>query len=235
MKTLSVILCTYNEANNISGALKTLLSSKLVNEIIIIDDNSKDGTVSLINKFSDPRVKLVVRKNTRGFASAFIYGVIISKSDYIMRFDVDMFADINFFLDIFKKKNKYEFLIFSRYCKTGRDIRGPYRKISSLLINKLCQLLLSSKVKDYTSCIFFFKKDILKDLSIQNTSYANFVITFVYQAILKNIDISEVGFIQKKETEKNSKSAPNILIFLKNGFFYVLTIFKCFFLRFNRK
>ena len=112
MKTLSVILCTYNEANNISGALNTLISSKLVNEIIIIDDNSKDGTVSLINKFSDPRIKLVVRKNTRGFASAFIYGVIISKSDYIMRFDVDMFADINFFLDIFKEKNKYEFLIF---------------------------------------------------------------------------------------------------------------------------
>ena len=235
MKTLSVILCTYNEANNIIGALNALLSSRVVNEIIVIDDNSTDETVNLINKFSDPRIKLVVRKNTRGFASAFIYGVIISKSDYIMRFDVDMFPETNFFLDIFEEKSEYEFLIFSRYCKTGKDLRGPYRKISSLFINKLCQLLLSNKVRDYTSCLFFFKKDILKDLSIQNTSYANFIIMFVYEAILKDIDIFEVGFTQKKETEKNSKSAPNILIFLKHGFYYILTIFKCLFLRLNKK
>ena len=73
----------------------------------------------------------------------------------------------------------------------------------------------------------FFKKNILMDIMPKNTHYANFIIEFVFFLILKKKNYSEVGFIQKKNTELNSKSSPNILGFLKNGFFYLLTIFRC--------
>ena len=227
MNNLSIVLCTYNEEDNIRQTLTKLINNSLIREVIIIDDNSNDQTVRVINEIKNDKIKLFVRKNTKGFASAFIFGLTMTNCEYIMRFDVDMHSEIDFFLNIFEKNTDKECLIFSRYVTNGDDQRGLYRKLSSLMINKLCQYLLSNKIKDYTSCVMFFKKNILMDITPKNTRYANFIIEFVFFLILKKKNYLEVGFIQKKNTELNSKSSPNILGFLKNGFFYLLTIFRC--------
>ena len=119
------------------------------------------------------------------------------------------------------------------YIKKGKDLRGDFRKLSSLILNKICQIVISDKVKDYTSCIFFFRKDILKDVNINNTGYANFIIEFVSEAIIKNKSIIEVPFKQLKATEKNSKSAKNMIIYIKNGFLYILSILKSYHIKFK--
>lgn len=227
MNNLSIVLSTYNEEDNIRQTLTKLMNNSLISEVIIIDDNSNDQTVKIINEIKNDKIRLFIRKNTKGFASAFIFGLTMANGKYIMRFDVDMHSEIEFFLNTFEKNTDKECLIFSRYVANGDDQRVLYRKLSSLIINKLCQYLLSNKIKDYTSCIMFFKKDILMDIMPKNTHYANFIIEFVFFLILKKKNYSEVGFIQKKNTELNSKSSPNILGFLKNGFFYLLTIFRC--------
>jgi hypothetical protein len=79
----------------------------------------------------------------------------------------------------------------------------------------------------------FFKKDLLMDIMPKNTRYANFIIEFVFFLILKKKNYLEIGFIQKKNTELNSKSSPNIFGFLKNGFFYLFTIFRCILFKFK--
>ena len=79
----------------------------------------------------------------------------------------------------------------------------------------------------------FFKKDILSDILPQNSYYANFIIEFIFSLILKKKNYLEIGFVQKKVTEINSKSFPSVLGFLKNGFFYLITIFKCVLLKIN--
>jgi dolichol-phosphate mannosyltransferase len=231
MKSLSVILCTYNEEKFIENTLKKLLKEKIIAEIIIVDDNSKDKTINIINRFKNKKIKLYVRKNIRGFASAFNYGIKRSNCDYILRFDVDMYSNIKKFIYYFKIYNNKDCIIFSRYVKKGKDLRGNYRKLSSLVLNKICNYLLSSKIKDYTSCIMIFNRNILKDIKIENTIYANFIIKFAYNLIVKNKNFIELPFVQNKITEKNSKSAPNIKIFIKNGLLYLLTIVECLFIR----
>mgnify|MGYP001574418513 CR=1 FL=1 len=233
MNNLSIVLSTYNEEDNIRQTLTKLINNSLVREVIIIDDNSSDQTVRIINEFKNDKIRLFIRKNTKGFASAFIFGLTMANSEYIMRFDVDMHSEIDLFLDTFEKNTDKECLIFSRYVSNGDDQRSFYRKLPSLIINKLCQYLLSNKIKDYTSCIIFFKKDLLMDIMPKNTRYANFIIEFVFFLILKKKNYLEIGFIQKKNTELNSKSSPNILGFLKNGFFYLFTIFRCILFKFK--
>lgn len=227
MINLSVVLSTYNESENIEQTIKKLIDSDIVNEIIIVDDNSTDGTINIINNIKNEKIKLFIRKKTKGFASAFIYGIMMSRGNYILRFDVDMYSEIDFFLKTFNENQGCECLIFSRYVENGDDLRGSYRKIPSLIINKICQYFLSRKIKDYTSCIMFFKRNVLQDVFPKNTLYANFIIEFVFSLIIKNKNIIEIGYIQKRNTEKNSKSAPNIIGFLSNGFLYLITIFKC--------
>ena len=233
MNNLSIVLSTYNEENNIEQTLIKLLNSTFVDEIIIVDDNSTDKTVNIINRMKNDKIKLFVRKTTKGFASAFIFGIIMSSGNHILRFDVDMYNEIDFFIKTFEENQNQDCVIFSRYVNNGDDLRSGYRKISSLILNKTCQYLLSNKIKDYTSCIMFFKRDVLSDIIPRNSYYANFIIEFVYSLILKKKNYLEIGFVQRKSTELNSKSAPNILGFLKNGFFYLITIFKCVLLKIN--
>jgi dolichol-phosphate mannosyltransferase len=231
MNDLSIVLSTYNEANNIGQALTQLIKKTSIKEIIIIDDNSTDGTADIIDNLKNDKIKLYVRKKTRGFASAFIFGILMSNGKYILRFDIDMYHEIDFFIDAFEKNKDRDCVIFSRYVLNGNDLRSNYREKTSLILNKLCQYVLSNKIKDYTSCIMFFKRDLLSDILPQNSYYANFIIEFVFSLIIKKKNYLEIAFIQKKNTELNSKSAPNLLSFLINGIFYLITIFKCILLK----
>ena len=119
MNNLSVILCTYNEGSNIQQALEKLINRNEVDEIIIIDDSSTDDTVKIISSFNNNKIKCVVRKKAKGFASAFIYGLFISNGKNILRFDVDMHDDIDFFLNNFNKNQDFDCIIFSRYINGG--------------------------------------------------------------------------------------------------------------------
>ena len=231
MNNLSVILCTYNEEKFIGRALKKLIKRNIVREIIIIDDNSQDKTIHTINKFKSKKVKLYVRKKIRGFASALNYGIMKSSFNNILRFDVDMYSDIDYFLHSFHKYKQKDCIIFSRYIKNGKDLRGNLRKLSSLILNKMCNFLLSDKIKDFTSCIMIFKKKILKDVKIDNTLYANFIVKFVLLLIIKKKNFIELPHIQRKYTEENSKSASNSITFIKNGLLYITTIIKCYFIK----
>ena len=234
MKELSVILCSYNEEKNIRRTIVNLSKKKGVKEIIIIDDNSSDKTEKIVKKINNKKVKFFSRKFTKGFASAFIYGIMISRYQYIMRFDVDMYKNIDYFVDVFLSNVNKECVIFSRYVYGGKDLRNNFRKISSIIVNKLCQNFLSNKIKDYTSCVLFFNKKILQDIEIKNTYYANFIIHFTFNLIKKKKLFLEVPFVQDLSTEKNSKSAPNFFGFIVNGFFYLITIFYCLLLKFTK-
>ena len=154
MNNLSIVLSTYNEENNIRQTLTKLMNNSLISEVIIIDDNSNDQTVKIINEIKNDKIRLFIRKNTKGFASAFIFGLTMANGEYIMRFDIDVHSEIDFFLNTFEKNRDKECLIFSRYVENGDDQRVLYRKLSSLILNKLCQYLLSNKIVDQTLQLF---------------------------------------------------------------------------------
>ena len=224
---LSVILSSFNEKENIKKTIDILINNKDVYEIIVIDDNSNDGTVEILNQITNEKVNFILRKNTKGFASSFIYGLMLSKGNLICRFDVDMHEDIDYFISSLNKMSDCDAIIFSRYVKGGNDERSFLRKFSSYYLNLFCRILLSSKVRDYSSCTFIIKKEVLQDVQPINTRYANFIIEFVFDLIKKNKNIYEMPYVQKKLTELNSKSASNYYIFFKNGFLYFFTILKC--------
>ena len=235
MKNLSIVLSTYNEVENIKVALDSSVNHTAVKEIIVIDDNSSDGTIDILENYKHPKIKFVVRKNIRGFASAFIDGIKLSSGDYILRFDLDMCNSINHLMKNFENiKDEEDCIIFSRYIGTGFDERSNYRRLPSLILNKLCQLFLYSQIKDYTSCIIIFKRNILNEIFPKNTFYANFIIDFIFEMKKRNKTIKEVPFIQERSTELNSKSAPNVLKFFINGLFYLISLLRCSFNKFRK-
>ena len=92
---VSVILPTFNEVGHINVLIAKILElfdDKKINcEAIVIDDNSPDGTAKMVSdKFAeDSRVKLVVRKNENGLASAIKRGIVESNGDIVVLMDTD--------------------------------------------------------------------------------------------------------------------------------------------------
>ena len=88
-KRVSIILSTYNEATVIEDTINKIFKNLENVEIILVDDNSPDGTYEIAKKIDNPNLK-VFSRNSRGLASAFLVGLINSSADIVGWLDSNM-------------------------------------------------------------------------------------------------------------------------------------------------
>ena len=221
----SIILSTYNEAPVIEDTLKKIFETIKGVEIVLVDDNSTDGTLEKVKNFKEFNIKIFSRKE-RGLASAFLLGLINANGNKIGWIDSNMGDLIKFFPSMIKDLEDNDIILLSRYVENGGDKRSNLRIISSKLINFFCRLVLSNKIKDYTSSIFVMNRSCLKSAVPIGYGHGEFFIEFLYKVNKKGFKIKEIPYIQKKdEDEQNSKSSPNLVRYFYLGFLYVLRVF----------
>ena len=224
----SIILCTYNEAAYIEEAINKLENYIPELELIIVDDNSSDGTIEILKKLNiNNKYKIIFRKKSRSLASAFNRGLIETTGDYIGWLDTNMGELSPRFLDMINElESDNDLILMSRFVKGGGDDRVFIRAFCSKYFNVLCGLILRSSIKDYTSSIFLMKRKILDEVTSLGYGHGEFFLEFIYNVYQKGFKIKEIPYIQKRDEEKsNSKSAPNLLKFFYLGFLYIVRIF----------
>tara|TARA_B100001540_G_scaffold312618_1_gene334057 strand:+ start:34 stop:750 length:717 start_codon:yes stop_codon:yes gene_type:complete len=221
--SVSIILSTYNEAPVIEDTLKKIFETIKGVEIILVDDNSTDGTLEKVNKFKEFNIKIFSRKD-RGLASAFLLGLINTTGKKIGWIDSNMGDLIKFFPSMIKDLNDNDIILLSRYVENGSDNRSKLRVISSKLINFFCRLVLSNKIKDYTSSIFIMKRSCLKSAVPIGYGHGEFFIEFLYKCLKANLKIKEIPYIQPPDEEGLSKTASGILSFFRLGLNYIIRI-----------
>ena len=128
--------------------------------------------------------------------------------------------------EMIKKLSDNDIVLLSRYIQGGGDKRTQTRIITSKIINFICRIVLSSKIKDYTSGIFVMKREALSSVVPIGYGHGDFFIEFIYQAKKRGLKLLEVPCIQPSDQESLSKTAPNIFRFIKVGFFYLLRVFQ---------
>ena len=202
-------------------------------EIIIVDDNSVDGTIEKLNQLKKSlNFQLFVRKNEKGLASAIQRGFKESKGNFIGFIDVNSEDQILYFNELISKLNEgYDIAVLSRYISGGGDKRDTLRVITSKGINLVCKMILRIKFNDFTSGIFLMKKDVLKYVDIDNKGHGEYFIEFIYRSLKTNFKIIEIPYVQNKDKNlSRSKSNPNIFRFFYLGFNYffriLLTLFR---------
>ncbi len=89
---IAAVLPAYNEENNVKAVLETLLSTEILDEIILVDDGSKDGTLQVLHAASsrDARVRVVHHEKNRGKGEAIFSGWAATTAPYLLLLDADL-------------------------------------------------------------------------------------------------------------------------------------------------
>jgi len=226
-KKISIILCTYNEVNYIESAIQLIYETLDSVEIIVVDDNSKDGTLEKLDKLKSKfNFNLIVRKNERGLASAQKRGFEASTGDYVGTIDVNSRDQILIFPELISKLDSgYDLASLSRYIEGGGDQRIFLRSFASKSINLVSKFFLRISFNDFTSGIFLMKRELLKPLNEIITGYSEWFIEFIYILNKRKFKMAEVPYIQKQDEKSiDSKSYPNIFTFFYLGSKYFLRV-----------
>ena len=223
-KKISIILSTYNEAPFVVQTINEILNNIKNVEIILVDDNSTDGTLEKVKKINNPNLKIYSRR-FRGLASSFLLGLINSSGDIVGWVDSNMKSAAAKLPEMIDQLNNNDVVLLSRYVEGGADQRDKLRSFASKFLNWIYQLTLSKKIKDYTSGMFVMKRDVLL-IAIPNCfGHGEFFVEFIYKAHKRGVKIYELPFIQPPDLEKRSKTASSLLHFIHLGFHYMSVIF----------
>lgn len=175
---VSVVVPTYNERENIGVLIPRIFdafkSSKIKGSVIVVDDNSPDGTAAEVRRLMKKYpISLIERDSKMGLGSAYITGfkrALEQKADMVFEMDADLSHDpsaIPAFLE--KAASGFDVVVGSRLVDGGRVVGwGFHRKAVSFFGNGIGRFIAGIGVSDLTSGYRVYKKDVLKGIELDN-------------------------------------------------------------------
>ena len=229
---VSIIIPTYNEKENI-----VILTNKLTEifknyghdlKIIVVDDNSPDGTSSVVKKLDlfEQTIFLITRQEKLGLGSAYQAGYVWCKnnnSECIIQMDSDLSHPPEITINLVDSIGEgYDVAIASRYVDKGGVSSWPiHRKIISFIANMLVRIFLGSKLHDNTTGYRAFNSDtieLLINYDVKSNGFS-YLIESIYLFHKKKLKIKEIPFIfQERSIGKTKLSSFEILRFLLSIF-----------------
>ena len=213
---VSVVVPCYNEEMNIRGLVTQLtgMYGPYIREIILVNDNSRDGTTAVISELArqDPRVKLVDREPPNGVGRALRDGFAAASGSYILSMDCDFVHLLPAFRDLFDViAAGHDGAIGSRFSHSSVMVNYPTPKIvCNRLFHLLLKLLVSRTIRDITNNLKLYRADILKNLDIQEPNFAANLETGL-KPLLAGYDIREVAISWIDRTEDMGTSSFKLL------------------------
>ena len=178
----------------------------------------------MVKELNHKKVNLIHRIEEKGLASALATGVNSSKGKIVVWLDCDLGIPPEEIITLVNHLNIYDVSISSRYVNGGSDTRAKWITISSTVINKFAQMMLSKEVKDYTSGFIAVKRKVVDHVGINPYGFGEYFIEFVYRCIQEKYNIVEVGYLYGDRKGGVSKSTDNLLVFLMLGWNYIKKI-----------
>jgi dolichol-phosphate mannosyltransferase len=224
-KKVLIIIPTYDELENLPKLLPEVLSKDEIIDVLIVDDNSPDGTADWVENEmkNNPRIKLIKREMKMGLGTAYIAGfkyALENNYDYIFEMDADFSHDpdeIQNFLNLIKT---YDLVLGSRYKEGVNVVNWPMRRLMlSLFANMYTRVITGLPVHDATGGYKCFRKEVLQSINldeIRSNGYA-FQIELTFKAWKKGFKIKELSIVftdRIKGTSKMSKKIVREAIFM---------------------
>ena len=212
---ITIVIPTFNEIKNISTLINQLLIIDFSSdfEIIIVDDNSSDGTAEKVRELvhNDKRIRLINRVGRSGLSSAIKEGCLCASGELVVVIDADGQHEPSYIKKALNciDSSKVDIVVGSRF-KTGSKIRGlsKKRERGSSLANALARLSLYgyySYLTDYMSGFFVFKRKVCLQF-IEKIDVNGFKFFYELLAVSKGkFKVNEIPILFKERLHGNSK------------------------------
>jgi dolichol-phosphate mannosyltransferase len=224
MSKILVFTATYNEIKNVEELIIKIKKNCCTADILIVDDNSPDGTgILLKNKeLEDDKLKVIVRSGKLGLDTAhkFAYEYALSNNyDYLITMDADHSHNPSEIPNFLKIIPNNDFILGSRYMSGGKNKLSLFRFVLSFCGNKFIKNVLAIDCTEFTSSFRAFNIKKMKNFHlnmIKSKGYSFFMET-IYQIDKLNFKIVEIPIIFEVRSKGDSK-IPKIELFrtLKN-------------------
>jgi len=218
---VSVVVPTYNEKENIESLVTQLLALPTRVKIIVVDDNSPDGTGEIADRLAlenAGRVSVIHRPGKLGLGTAYITGfkeALAEEADLVCSMDADFSHNPRYIPDIVEKINEgYDLVIGSRYVQGGGSTQTLGRKMISWGANTITRVVLGLHAHDTTAGFRCYRRQALESLeldSIKSSGYS-FLFEMLFRVEQRSWKVAEVPIIFQDRRLGASKISRNEII-----------------------
>ena len=208
---ISVIIPTLNEAENIQSLIEeiedTCTKNDIKLEIVVVDDDSQDGTAEIAenaNKFYG-NIKVMRTIGHLGIGTAIIVGASIASYDVLVMMDADFSHPPGHIIKLVKGISEVDMVVCSRYVKGGRMEASLSRFLLSWLGNRLARFLLRSRVHDLTGGFQAVRKNVLRRVRLTSI-YGEYSMELITKLQRMGFKIAEIPFVYKFRSRGQSKT-----------------------------
>lgn len=216
MAKIAIVIPTFNEKENISRLIKDILKLNLSCRIVVVDDDSPDGTSRIVKEISqlNKQVELISRTNKRGRGSAVIDGFKEALKDkniiYFMEMDADFSHDPKDIPRFLNKIKSTDVIIGSRYLEKSQIIDWPLKRlIFSKIANSYAKLILGIPISDYTNGYRCYKREVLEALDFSKINASGYIVLseMAYEIFRRGFKLTDIPivFVNRKRGLSNLK------------------------------
>jgi dolichol-phosphate mannosyltransferase len=214
-KKAVIMIPTYNERENIVDLVQNILALDLDMElsVLVVDDNSPDGTAELVQELSreEERIQVLIRKKRRGRGTGGIDGfkeALKYNPDFIVEMDGDFSHQPKFIPDLLAKGEDYDLVIGSRFIRGGKDQnRNIGRRFITFLARSFIRRQFRIPVQDVSSGFRCFRRNVLEQVDLDDciSIGPSLVLEILYKAHLLGFGITEVPIVFIDRTKGRTK------------------------------
>jgi len=221
MEKIFIIIPTYNEKENLKKLLPQIFDLKIENlSILIVDDNSPDGTGQLVEelKINNSNLDILHRQQKSGLGRAYVAGfkeALSRGADYIFEMDADLSHDPKYLAAFLEAIKGADLVLGSRYIKGGGVSNwNLLRRLISRFGNIYARTVLWLPLHDLTGGFKCYRRQVLEKMGLDELSSVgyNFQIETTYKAHKLGFKIVETPIIFTERAEGESKFSPKIML-----------------------
>ena len=181
MQSSLIIIPTYNEAENISSLFEALFGLHPALQVLVVDDNSPDGTADLVKTAMahyPNRLFILERQHKAGLGKAYIAGfqwALRRDYEYIFEMDADFSHDPQALLDLYAKLQQADVVVGSRYFQGINVVNWPISRIAlSYFASLYVRLLTGMPVKDPTAGYVGYRREVLQVIALDEIRFVGY-------------------------------------------------------------
>jgi dolichol-phosphate mannosyltransferase len=204
-----VIIPTYNERDNIGGMIDKLLALPYGLHVLVVDDNSPDGTGEVAEALAREhpgRIDVMHRTGKRGLGRSYIDGILASIDrpvDVICQMDADLSHDPRHLPALIEAADRADVVIGSRYVPGGEIVNWPKRRrLLSRFANSYIRLVTRLRMRDCTSGYRCWRREALARVPIAefNSDGYSFLVEMLFAAAAVQLRFTEVPitFVERR-------------------------------------